>query len=96
MLSGGRSAVPSAATDEDDTMQTGSKSFAVLVSILTAATGAAVVLLLAGALTTMGSREAAANPKFTQETGKACPFCHTKPPELNDQGKAFKANGNKL
>jgi len=77
-------------------MQTGSKSYATILSILTATAGAAAVVLVAGALTAMGSREAAANPKFTQETGKACNFCHTKPPELNDAGKKFKANGNKL
>ena len=75
-------------------MQTVSKS--TLVSILTAAAGAAAVVLIAGTLTAVGSREAAAGPKFTQETGKACNFCHSKPPELNDQGKAFKAKGNKL
>jgi len=77
-------------------MQTGSRSFAMMMSIMTAAVGAAAVVLLAGALTTMGSREAAASPKFTQDTGKPCNFCHSKPPELNDQGKKFKANGNKL
>jgi len=77
-------------------MQTGSRSFAMMMSIMTAAVGAAAVVLLAGALTTLGSREAAASPKFTQETGKACNFCHSKPPELNDAGKKFKANGNKL
>lgn len=83
-------------TSEDNTMQTGSTSYATMISILTAAAGAAAVILVAGALTAMGSREAAASPKFTQETGKACNFCHVKPPELNDQGKAFKAKGNKL
>jgi hypothetical protein len=67
-----------------------------LVSILTATAGAAAVVLIAGALATMGTKEAAASPKFTQDTGKACNFCHSKPPELNDQGKAFKAKGNKL
>ncbi len=77
-------------------MQTVSRSFATIISILTAAAGAAAVVLIAGALTTLGSREAAATPKYTQETGKACNFCHTKPPELNDQGKKFKANGHKL
>lgn len=77
-------------------MQTGYRSYATIISILTAAAGAAAVVLIAGALTTLGSREAAATPKFTQETGKACNFCHSKPPELNDQGKKFKANGNKL
>jgi hypothetical protein len=77
-------------------MQTGSRSYVTMISILTSAAGAAAVVLVAGALMAMGSREAAANPKFTQETGKPCNFCHVKPPELNDQGKKFKANGNKL
>jgi hypothetical protein len=79
-------------TSEDYTMQTGSRSFAIIVSIMSAA----AVVLLAGALTTFGSRQAAASPKYAQETGKGCPFCHAKVPELNDQGKAFKANGHKL
>ena len=35
--------------------------------------------------------------KFTQETGKACNFCHAPaPPALSDAGKKFKENGNKL
>ncbi len=76
-------------------MQTGSRSFA-LVSIATAAAGAAVVVLIAGAFTVLGSRQAAATMKFTQDTGKPCTFCHTAPPELNDEGKKFKANGNKF
>ena len=74
-------------------MQTGSMSFAMMMSILTAAVVAAAGVLIAG---TVGTREAAATPKFTQDTGKACNFCHDKPPGLNDQGKKFKANGNKL
>ncbi len=81
---------------EDNTMQKRSRSFAMMMSVLTAAAGVAAVALIAGALTTIGSRQAAATPKFTQDTGKACNFCHSKPPELNDQGKKFKANGNKL
>ena len=52
--------------------------------------------LLVAAVVTLGTREAAANPKFAQETGKPCGFCHAAPPALNDQGKKFKANGNKL
>ena len=36
---------------------------------------------------------AEANPKFARETGKACSFCHTGPPRLNDAGLAFKNNG---
>ena len=34
--------------------------------------------------------------KFAQQTGQPCGYCHSKPPALNDQGKKFKANGNKL
>ena len=45
---------------------------------------------------TIAPRQAAANPGFAQSTGKPCTFCHTQPPTLNDQGKAFKAKGNKL
>ena len=77
-------------------MQTGSRSFAMMISIVTAAAGAAAVTLIAGALTTLGPRQATASVKFTQETQKPCTFCHTTAPELNDQGKKFKANGNKL
>jgi cytochrome c553 len=51
--------------------------------------------LLAAAMT-VAPHAAKATPQFTQQTGKACVFCHSKPPELNDQGKKFKANGNKL
>jgi hypothetical protein len=54
------------------------------------------VLLMDGALVFSSTRSAQASPKFTQETGKACNFCHTKPPALNDQGLKFKANGNRL
>ena len=77
-------------------MHRGARSFATIASILTLAAGAAAVVLIAGAITTMSARQAAATPKFTQDTGKPCTFCHTKPPELNDQGKKFKENGNKL
>lgn len=40
--------------------------------------------------------EAKATPAFAKDTGKPCGFCHAKPPELNAQGKAYKANGHKL
>jgi hypothetical protein len=56
----------------------------------------AVGLLGLGALT-LQPNPAQASVKFTQETGKACNFCHeAAPPALNDAGKKFKANGNKL
>lgn len=67
-----------------------------ILSILSAAAGAAALVLVAGLATTMSTREASASMKFTQSTGKPCTFCHTTAPALNDQGKKFKANGNKL
>ena len=63
---------------------------AVLVSVAT------VAGLLAVATLTFAPRQAAAKPEFAQQTGKPCGFCHTTPPTLNDQGKAFKAKGFKL
>ena len=56
---------------------------------------AAVAIVLASAVA-LSPREAKATPVFAKDTGKPCGFCHVKPPELNAQGKAFKANGNKL
>jgi hypothetical protein len=44
----------------------------------------------------LGPQRAAATPKYSQDTGKPCGFCHTTPPKLNDQGKAFQANGHQL
>ena len=41
-------------------------------------------------------RPAAAKPEYAQATGKQCTFCHTAPPTLNGQGKAFQAKGHKL
>jgi hypothetical protein len=56
----------------------------------------ALGLFVLGALTLQPS-PAQASMKFTQETGKACNFCHAPaPPALNDAGKKFKENGNKL
>ena len=65
------------------------------VAAYAVSTAAIAGLLMAAALT-LGSREAAAKPEFAQQTSKPCGFCHTQPPALNDQGKAFKAKGNKL
>jgi hypothetical protein len=67
-------------------------TFAIGLSCLLGALG----LLAFGALTLQPS-PAQASMKFTQETGKACNFCHAPaPPALNDAGKKFKENGNKL
>jgi cytochrome c553 len=64
---------------------------------MTSVVWAVTVAVFAASMTMLvASRPAAANPQFAQQTGKACAFCHTAPPALNDQGKAFKAKGNKL
>ena len=55
----------------------------------------ATLLILSGTFM-LTSRQAQANPKYAQETGKGCPFCHSAPPALNDNGKKFQANGHKL
>jgi hypothetical protein len=67
-----------------------------LQMILGTAATTAATLLVAGATMTMAPRAAVATPAFAQQTGKPCGFCHSKTPELNDEGKKFKANGNKL
>jgi hypothetical protein len=66
-----------------------------LPMILATAATTAATLLVAGATMTMAPRAAVATPAFAQQTGKPCGFCHTKTPELNDEGKKFKANGSK-
>lgn len=58
--------------------------------------GAGAVAFALASVIAFSPREAKANPGFAQQTGKPCGFCHAKPPELNAQGKAFKAKGNKL
>jgi len=47
--------------------------------------------------------QAAGSAKYTKETGKNCKFCHTTVPKkgatdtlLNEEGKKFQENGNKL
>lgn len=61
-----------------------------IVWALTVAVFAASVVIL------FPTKKASATAQFAQQTGKACNFCHSAPPTLNDQGKAFKAKGNKL
>ena len=53
---------------------------------------------LSAAIVVWGAtRSGQATAKFSQETGKACNFCHTMPPPaLNEVGRKWKANGNKL
>lgn len=53
------------------------------------------VLVVAGAVT-IAPQKAEASAAFSQQTGKACNYCHTAPPALNGNGKKFKAKGNKL
>ncbi len=47
--------------------------------------------------------QAVGSAKYTKETGKNCKFCHESvpakgatDPKLNEEGKKFKDNGNKL
>jgi cytochrome c553 len=56
----------------------------------------ATAFSLAAVMVTLTPRQAAAKPEYAAQTGKACTFCHTAPPALNDQGKKFQANGHKL
>jgi hypothetical protein len=61
--------------------------------------GGAATLVLAGALTIGGSRDARATPKLAKQTGMACAGCHQDPKggaKLNPFGVQFKADGNKL
>ena len=64
-----------------------------ILGLMSVAIGFAVVaLVLAGAIV----QPAQASPNFAAQTGKPCGFCHGRPPELNAQGKKFKARGYKL
>jgi hypothetical protein len=74
-------------------MQTSASSKMVL-GILSIAAGVAVFVLIAGFL--MTASPASASPKWAQQTGKPCGFCHGTPPALNEQGKKFAAKGHKL
>lgn len=59
-----------------------------------ASLAAAAFVAIVGLTFTPG--EAVAKPAYSGQTGKACNYCHTKPPALNAKGKAFKAKGHKL
>ena len=41
----------------------------------------------------LSAPNAQATPTFARQTGKACSFCHSGPPRLNDTGLAFKKDG---
>jgi hypothetical protein len=69
------------------------KAFLASASVVIVVT--ATFLVATGALLST-ARQAQANPGFAKQTGLGCPSCHTSPPNLNDKGKKFKANGNKL
>jgi hypothetical protein len=49
----------------------------------------AIVILIAGAMITMTSRQAMATPDIAKATGQPCTQCHTSPPTLNDYGKKY-------
>ena len=61
--------------------------------------GAAVGVVLVGALSLIASQPAAATMQFAKDTGKSCADCHTAGKgggPLTPFGEEFKANGNKL
>lgn len=58
---------------------------ALSIARLAAAGGVLIAMLLI----TLGARQAIATPKFGQETSRACEFCHSNPPALNERGKNF-------
>jgi hypothetical protein len=57
---------------------------------LACVTGGAALLL---AVLLFSPNHAKATVAITQQTGKACPVCHTTPPALNDAGKKYKQTG---
>jgi len=58
-------------------------------AMLARATGAAMAMLIAGAMITVASRPAMANSDMAKKTGQPCTKCHTAPPALNDYGKKY-------
>jgi hypothetical protein len=52
----------------------------------------AAVILIAGAMVTVASRQTMANPDMAKKTGQPCTQCHTAPPALNDYGKTYKGS----
>jgi hypothetical protein len=59
-------------------------------TIMAAVTRTATVILIAGAMTTVASRQTMANSDMAKKTGRPCAKCHTAPPALNDYGKKYK------
>jgi hypothetical protein len=61
--------------------------------------GAAGILVIAGAVALAVCAPASATPQFAADTGKACGDCHTAAAgggPLTPLGTKFKANGNKM
>jgi hypothetical protein len=59
----------------------------------------AVSAVVAGGALLASPRQAAATAAYSQQTGKACNYCHTSPSgggALTGAGKKFQANGHKL
>jgi hypothetical protein len=44
----------------------------------------------------LAAPNAEATPQFARDTGRACSFCHSRAPRLNDTGLSFKNNGFRL
>lgn len=63
------------------------------------AVGAGAALLVSGTFVLVAPRQAQATPKYAQQTGKACGYCHVSPSgggPLKAAGKKFQKNGHKL
>jgi hypothetical protein len=58
-------------------------------AISVAATGIATLIVVAGAMIVVSSRQTMANTEIAKKTGQPCSQCHTAPPELNDYGKKY-------
>jgi len=60
--------------------------------------GTAAAAAIAGAMSMIDYRPAAAKPQFVQQTGLPCAQCHQTPAggKLTSFGEKFQQNGNKL
>jgi hypothetical protein len=63
------------------------------------AAGGGAALLVSGTFILIAPQQAQATPKYAQQTGKACGYCHVNPGgggKLKAAGEKFKKNGHKL
>lgn len=58
-------------------------------AILAGVTGSATVILIAGAVVTVASRQTLANSDMAKKTGQPCTKCHAGLLALNDYGRKY-------